>query len=433
MTSDHAGGTVGDFVTLQRGTTYRGDLVGHPGPALLGLGSIVPGGGFRPDFKTFGGECPPKLMLGPGDVYVALKGATKDGSMVGSVARVPFTLSAGRLTQDTARLDFSSKDPDLISHVYWVLRTPQYRQYCNGRVTGSASASFSRDDFLAYPVPPMTTASRKLVSVLEATEAKIDLNRQANETLEAMARTLFRSWFVDFDPVRAKADDTKPPGINAETAAVFPNKFEDSALGKIPKGWHTEPLDEIAHFLNGLALQKYPASDGQPFLPVIKIAQLRAGSAENADRAGLDVPEPFVIQDGDLLFSWSGSLEVRVWSGGRGALNQHLFKVTSTRFPMWFVYHWLLEHLPDFQAIAAAKATTMGHIQRHHLHAAKAVVPSTDALKAASKIMEPCAERCLANDLESRALSEMRDTLLPKLLSGELRVPNTERTVEAAT
>src|SRR5262245_36870967 len=179
MTGEAVWKTVGDYVKLQRGTTYRGNLVGQPGPVLLGLGSIEPGGGFRADnFKTFGGECPAKLMLGPGDLYVALKGATKDGSMVGSIARVPMDIHSGRLTQDTARLDFFERDQETVSHLYWVLRSPQYRQYCEGRLTGSASASFSRDDFLCYPIPPMTCASKALVGALDAVEAKIEGNRR---------------------------------------------------------------------------------------------------------------------------------------------------------------------------------------------------------------------------------------------------------------
>src|SRR5260370_33188355 len=131
---DEVGRIVGDYVTLERGITYNGNLVGKPGPALLGLGSIEPGGGFRANkFQTFGGECPQKIMLVPGDIYVALKGATKDGSMVGSVARLPKHIPSGRLTQDTARLDFIGRDSEATHHLYWVLRTPQYRQYCGGR------------------------------------------------------------------------------------------------------------------------------------------------------------------------------------------------------------------------------------------------------------------------------------------------------------
>src|ERR1700730_7930841 len=120
--------SLGNYVSLQRGTTYKGNLVGKPGPALLGLGSIHPGGGFREgDYKTYGGECPPKLLLFPGDLFVSLKGATKDGKMIGSVARVPSSVPSGRLTQDTVKLEFRQQCRDTANFLYWILRTPQYR------------------------------------------------------------------------------------------------------------------------------------------------------------------------------------------------------------------------------------------------------------------------------------------------------------------
>src|SRR5574341_1157075 len=125
-----------------------------------------------------------------------------------------------------------------------------------------------------------------------------------------------------------------------------------STLGEIPKEWKICGLDQIATYLNGLALQKYP-SNGNDFLPVIKIAQLRAGNVEGADRAGTNMPSEYIVEDGDVLFSWSGSLEVEMWCGGRGALNQHLFKVTSDNYPKWFYYLWTRHHLSNFQDIAA--------------------------------------------------------------------------------
>jgi hypothetical protein len=207
--------TVRDYVTLIRGITYKGNLVGKPGPALLGLGSIHPGGGFREgDYKTYGGDCPPKLMLTPGDLFVSLKGATKDGKMIGSVARVPVSVPSGRLTQDTVKLEFrTAEKAKASSFLYWLLRTPQYRAYCDGRAMGSAVVALSRDDFLDYPVPSFSGARKGIVEVLERIEYKIELNRRMNATLEAMARALFQSWFVDFDPVRAKLDDRQPPNL----------------------------------------------------------------------------------------------------------------------------------------------------------------------------------------------------------------------------
>ena len=206
-----------------------------------------------------------------------------------------------------------------------------------------------------------------------------------NRTLEATARAIFKSWFVDFDPVRALIDGRQPEGMDAQTAALFPDAFEDSELGMIPKGWEIKTLDAIAQFLNGLALQKYPPKDNG-HLPVIKIAELRRGITEKSGKASLEIPEEYVIEDGDVLFSWSGSLVNCIWCGGKGALNQHLFKVTSEDYPKWFYYQWINYHLPNFQALAASKATTMGHIKRQHLTEALVIVPDEKILSAIDKV-----------------------------------------------
>jgi type I restriction enzyme S subunit len=248
-----------------------------------------------------------------------------------------------------------------------------------------------------------------------------------NATLEEMARALFKSWFVDFDKVRTKVEG-RDTGLPREIADLFPDEFEESRLGEVPKGWTLRCLDEIATYRNGLALQKYPLT-GDDSLPVIKIAQLHKGDTEGADRASADLPPAYIIDDGDVLFSWSGSLEVSIWCGGRGALNQHLFKVTSSEFPKWFYYLWIMHQLPDFQAIAAGKATTMGHIQRHHLHEAQALLPPSRLISAMDTFLGPVISRQVACNLESRTLAALRDTLLPKLISGEVRVPDAEKSV----
>jgi type I restriction enzyme S subunit len=277
---------------------------------------------------------------------------------------------------------------------------------------------------------PSLSEQRAIAGILGALDDKIELNRRMNDTLEAMARALFKSWFVDFDPVRAKAEG-RDPGLPQPIADLFPDRFEDSELGEIPEGWALLGLDDIARFLNGLALQRYPPSDGRS-LPVIKIAQLRAGSIAGADLASADLDPDYVVEDGDVLFSWSGSLECVIWAGGRGALNQHLFKVTSSACPKWFYYLWIHQHLDDFRDIAADKATTMGHIQRHHLGEARVVLPSTDVMATANRVIGPMFDLAWRRKLESRTLAEIRDVLLPKLISGELRLPQAERMLEAA-
>lgn len=130
-----------------------------------------------------------------------------------------------------------------------------------------------------------------------------------------------------------------------------------------------------------------------------------------------------------MLFSWSGSLEVELWCGGAGALNQHLFKVTSPEFPKWFYYLWTIYHLDGFRLIAADKATTMGHIQRGHLTAAKVLIPPRTLLDAMTRIISPLIDHIVSNRIQSRTLAALRDMLLPKLLSGEMSVAEVEKEV----
>jgi len=281
---------------------------------------------------------------------------------------------------------------------------------------------------MEIPLPPLGE-QKAIAHILGTLDDKIELNRKTNETLEAMAKALFKSWFVDFDPVRAKAE-ARPTGLPAEISDQFPDSFEDSELGEIPSGWEVKALDEIAHFLNGLALQKFPPEDGAATLPVIKIAQLKKGDSTGADRCSTAVPSDYVVRDGDMLFSWSGSLAVDIWCGGNGALNQHLFKVTSKTYGKWFFYQWVKHHLPVFQEIAQGKATTMGHIQRHHLSEAKVLIPPPSLLAAMDSAFTALLDRAFGLRRQSKDLGSIRDALLPKLISGEIRIPDAEKMLE---
>ncbi|MGD0777543.1 MAG: restriction endonuclease subunit S [Candidatus Solibacter sp.] len=296
-------------------------------------------------------------------------------------------------------------------------------------LAGHGTGRLNSDELKALDVVlPPESDQRAIAHILGTLDDKIELNQRMNETLEAIARELFRSWFVDFDPVRAKFEG-REPSLPPLISDLFPDSFEDSELGEIPTGWEVRGIDEIARFLNGLALQKFPPRNGRS-LPVIKIAQLRSGTTKGADAASADLASEYVVEDGDVLFSWSGSLECVLWAGGRGALNQHLFKVTSATFPKWLYYLWIQQHLPDFRHIAAAKATTMGHIQRHHLSEAKVVLPPRGLLQAVDKYLSPLVEAVPKYRIESRTLAAVRDVLLPTLISGELRIEDAERIVE---
>ncbi|AUZ77354.1 MULTISPECIES: restriction endonuclease subunit S [Aeromonas] len=303
----------------------------------------------------------------------------------------------------------------------------------SGYLTGAVMPKLTQGNLnkIELNCPPICE-QRAIAHILGTLDDKIELNRRANETLEAMARTLFKAWFVDFEPVRAKIEGRwqrgqSLPGMPAHLYDLFPDRLVESELGEIPEGWEMRSLDSIANYLNGLALQKFPPEGDDEFLPVIKIAQLRAGNTNGADRASARIKPEYVVVDGDVLFSWSGSLEVEVWNGGRGALNQHLFKVTSNTVPKWFYFFATRHHLQSFRAIAADKATTMGHIQRKHLTDARVAVASPEGMKKFDIAIAPLFDQLVSNAQQSRSLAQLRDTLLPKLISGELRVGDADK------
>ncbi len=362
-------------------------------------------------------------LLKNGDLLFArqslmLSGAGKCSIFLGDIEPVTYE---GHIIR--ARLDSKKADP---LFYYYYFNSSIGRTTIESIIEQVAAAGIRGSDLAKLRVHvPHIPLQYTIAHTLGSLDDKIEVNRQMNETLEAMARTIFQSWFVDFDPVRAKAEGRPTEGMDAATAAMFPNEFEEIEGREVPKGWSIEPLDGVATFLNGLALQKFPA-DEEGYLPVIKISQLHKGDTDGSDKASISIPSEYIVEDGDILFSWSGSLEVVIWCGGRGALNQHLFKVFSEKYPKWYYYLWVLHHLPEFQLIAEGKATTMGHIQRHHLSDSKVLIPTSELLVAMDKIMTPLLDKIIANYIESRNLAILRDSLLPKLMSGEISVNGVE-------
>jgi type I restriction enzyme S subunit len=210
-----------------------------------------------------------------------------------------------------------------------------------------------------------------------------------------MAHAIFKSWFIDFDPFG----------------------------GEMPTNWTKGSLTDIANYLNGLAMQRFRPSSEETGLPVLKIKELRQGNFDvSSDLCSPNIKEQYIIQDGDVIFSWSGSLLVDFWTGGVGGLNQHLFKVSSEDYDRWFYFSWTQHHLEEFVAMAAARATTMGHIKRDALDKAEVLIPNVTDYKDLGDLLEPIYNKQIKNRLENRKLIKLRDTLLPKLLSGEIPV-----------
>lgn len=261
---------------------------------------------------------------------------------------------------------------------------------------------------------PELKKQNKIAKVLKSIDDKIASNRHIIASLEELSQTLFKRWFVDFE----FPDEDGNPYKSSDGEMI------DSELGKIPKGWIVKSLDEIANYINGLAMQKYPANKEES-LPIVKIKELKNGfTDENSNRCTTEIPEKAKIDNGDIIFSWSATLIVKMWAGGKAGLNQHLFKVTSEAFPKWFYYLWTKRYIEYFINIANDKATTMGHINRKHLSHAKIVLPTQLQLENFDKIFHNLLEKQLNTEEEIKRLIDVRDTLLPKLMSGELEIPD---------
>ena len=252
---------------------------------------------------------------------------------------------------------------------------------------------------------PSKSTQDKIVSILKSLDDKIEVNRRINDNLEQQAQALFKSWFVDFEPFRNQP-------------------FVESELGMIPEKWEVRSLSSIADFINGLAMQKYRPVEDEKGLPVLKIKELGQGCCDdNSEFCSPSlIGNKYVIDDGDVIFSWSGTLMVKIWCGGKCGLNQHLFVVKPCEMPKWFAYLWTKHHLNNFIQIAKDKAVTMGHIKRGELDKAKVLVPDSDELSKMDSVMKPIHRQIISNEIESRCLASLRDSLLPRLMSGEIKV-----------
>jgi type I restriction enzyme S subunit len=185
-------------------------------------------------------------------------------------------------------------------------------------------------------------------------------------------------------------------------------------------------LLDIATFTNGLACQKFRPKENEDFYRVIKIREMGSGFTNNSEFVSTNIPERVVINNGDILFSWSATLDVKIWTGGKGALNQHIFKVTSRKYPSSYYYNELLNYLQHFKMQAELRKTTMGHITQDHLKQSRITIPPLDLIKKLDNIIKPILDKKVRLEEENQQLASLRDWLLPMLMNGQVRVGDVE-------
>lgn len=346
-------------------------------------------------------------------------------------------------------------DEDL---VYYICRYPVFRDFAKSRMQGTSGRQ--RVDWRSLAefeleLPENPSDRKKISDCLKSFDDKIRVNRQQNQTLESIAQTLFKSWFVDFDPVRAKisangrgedpqlaamqvisgktSDELKELSEEnyqrlAATADLFPEAIIEAKHGEIPEGWEWKPLYDTAEYVNGAAFKAKDFSPDKNGLPIVKIAELKSGISPQTKFTIKVMPEKYCINDGSILYSWSGSpetsLDVFKWFGGEGWLNQHIFLInTDSSSQKVFVFNLLKFLKPELISIAKNKQTTgLGHITIADMKRLQVAYPNEHGMKLIKDYLCPLYDLDSNNIIQIENLKQQRDALIPKLLSGELQI-----------
>lgn len=330
---------------------------------------------------------------------------------------------------------FKTKSENSGKWLYYYMKSPLAKELLKSFTRGTTQGYVPLGELRRFPIkyPQDETILEEIVSLLASIDDKIEMNRRTNETLEAMARALFKDWFVDFGPTRAKMEG-RDPYLAPEIWELFPDALDDD--GK-PVGWELEPLYEQSNWVNGAAYKNMHFSDAPDALPVIKIAELKAGITGNTKFTNTDLGEKFRIDSGQLLFSWSGnpdtSIDAFIWVGGAAWLNQHIFAVRPNgNLSKAALFAMLKTYMPDFAEIARNKQTTgLGHVTKADMQRMTVLLGSAEIRSAFEEIVAPLYDQLVANLIQIKTLAHTRDFLLPKLMSGEIGLRDAEKEVEA--
>jgi type I restriction enzyme S subunit len=408
--------TLGELIDVTRGASLSGEYYSTSGEYIrLTCGNFdYQNNCFKEntskDNLFYTGDFKPEFLMEKGDIITPL--TEQAVGLLGSTAIIP---ESGKYiqSQDVAKITCNESllDKDF---AYYLISSQLVKQQLSAGAQQTKIRHTSPDKIKECVVwIPTIEEQFKIGKLLSDIDRKIALNREINRNLEAMARQLYDYWFVQFD----FPDENGRPYKSSGGKMVWNERLKR----EIPEGWYCGTLLDIAEYTNGLACQKYRPTDENK-LPVIKIKEMHDGISPDTEWVKADIPENVKVYDGDVLFSWSASLEVMLWANGNGGLNQHIFKVTSKNgYPRSFCFYQLKHYIGVFKQMAEARKTTMGHITQDHLKQSAITLPSN--IDIANKLEEklcPILDAIVKNNQEISILTKQRDELLPLLMNGQV-------------
>lgn len=407
---------LGELIEISRGASLSGDFYAASGKYIrLTCGNFdYHNNCFKEntskDNLYYTGEFRTEFLLDRGDLITPL--TEQAIGLLGSTAWIP---ESGKYiqSQDIAKITCKEELLDK-KFAYYLISSNMVKQQLGAAAQQTKIRHTSPDKIKDCTVwLPSLAEQKQIGQLLFDIDRKIEINRAINHNLEAIAKQLYDYWFVQFDFPNTEGKPYKSSGEKM----VWNEKLKR----EIPEEWHCGNLFEIATFTNGLACQKFRPKDGEVPLPVIKIREMHDGISSDTEEVSPNIPESVKVYNGDVLFSWSASLEVMLWACGLGGLNQHIFKVTSANdFPKSFYYFQLLNYVDVFKKMAEARKTTMGHITQDHLQQSTIAIPDNkDIVDKFEKRISPIFAQMVKLQEEIQQLSKQRDELLPLLMNGQ--------------
>lgn len=407
---------LGEYLTIKHGWAFKGEFFSEFGTqSILTPGNFYEKGGFKHNDEKeryYTGEYPPEYLCKKGDLIVAM--TEQAAGLLGSTAIVPE--DNRYLHNQRVGLVFCDEKKLVPLYAYYLFMTNSVREQIARSSSGTKVKHTSPEKIYDVQVCLPDTKVQTIVSdFLWHIDSKIEVNNRICSELEAMAKTLYDYWFVQFD----FPDENGRPYRTSGGEMVWNEQLKR----EIPKGWKTGNLYDIANFFNGIACQRFRPREHEGGLPVIKIKEMHDGITTDTEFVTENIPEKNKIFDGDILFSWSATLEVMYWFGGNGGLNQHIFKVVPKGyFSNEYVYEQLSAYIINFVKMAEARKTTMGHITTDHLEQSRIVLPPEEVIKCFSEAAQPIHRKIGQAKQENRELIKLRDWLLPMLMNGQVRV-----------